>query len=80
MAASASGDAGSSVRNEMRRMVDYCDDGDDVRKGGRRFKMAGTHNLHLLHSFPCLVDRARDGSRHSFPFSVPCLIRLGELN
>jgi hypothetical protein len=79
MAASASGDGGSSVRNGMRRKVDYCDDGDDVRKGGRRFKMAGTPNLHL-HSFPCLVDRARDGSRHSFPFSVPRLIRLKELN
>lgn len=59
MDASKFGDAKDAVRSGVRRRVDDSDDGDEVRKGGRRFKQAGTLNLHLLHSFPCLADTQR---------------------
>ena len=75
MDANTSGGAGCVVRKGVRRDVDGCDDEDEVRKGGRRFKQAGTPNLHLLPVWRA----ARDGSRHSFLFSVSRLIRLEEL-
>lgn len=62
------GDAGDAVGSGVRRLVDDSDDEDKVRKGGRRFKQAaGTPNLHLLHSFPCLAHMQR-GQPAFLPF------------
>jgi hypothetical protein len=58
--ASKIGDAGDAVGSGVRRLVDDSDDEDGVGKGGRRFKQAaGTPNLHLVHSFPCLAHTQR---------------------
>jgi hypothetical protein len=71
--ASTTGDAGHAARGGVRRAGGDSDDEDDVRKGGRRFKQAGTPNLHLLHSFPCLADWQRRDA------GIPSLLALRRL-
>jgi hypothetical protein len=72
------GDAGYAVNRGVRRVVDDRDDEDGVRKGGRRFKQAGTPNLHLLHSFPCLADTQRWRAGIPSFLALLRLIRLEE--
>jgi hypothetical protein len=76
MDASTSGDAGNVVRTVVRRVVDDCDDEDEVRKGGRRFKQAGTLNLHLVDSFPCLAG-TQQWEPAFLPFSAGSSHSLG---
>src|SRR2546421_684060 len=69
MAVSQVGDAGDAVRSDVRRPVDGGDDEDGAGKGGRRFKQAGTPNLHLVIPFPVWRTHS-EGRRHSFLFGL----------